>query len=76
MDFREATARLLATSIDLKAIGKAMHASHQYVRSMRSAPGSKGYRAPPAPEKWKRDLAGLARERIADLQRFLEDVEK
>lgn len=74
MTFKEATSRLTGMCITLADIARKTGKSDASIRRARLDPESAAYRTPPA--TWRAGLAGLARERAADLEAFAEQLEQ
>jgi hypothetical protein len=72
MDFRTA-AHILGRQITTADMAKAVGMSDHSVRQARLVEGAPGYRTPP--KEWEIALAQLARERIAELQAFVWELE-
>lgn len=74
MNFKDATARLTA-AVSLADLARETGLSHQKIRQARLSEDATGYRAPPAPEKWRPAVAKLARERAAELLRLADEAD-
>lgn len=71
MDFKKAT-DILTRRITADEIAEAAGVSISSIARARLDPSSSAYRSPP--ENWKPVLARLARQRIAELSRFVQDL--
>lgn len=72
MDFRTA-ANILGRQITTADMAKAVGMSNHSVRQARLIQGAAGYRTPP--KEWETALVRLARERIAELEAFVHQIE-
>ena len=73
IDFRSA-ANILGAQISTADMAAALGVSPHSVRQARLLEGAPGYRTPP--RGWNRALAVLARERVAELERLIRDLDE
>ncbi|MBW3569497.1 MAG: hypothetical protein KY467_00185 [Gemmatimonadetes bacterium] len=73
MDFKTATDRLSAAKITADDIAEACGVVRNSIARARLEPSSPAYRSPPS--NWRPALASLARERIEELRRFVQEIE-
>jgi hypothetical protein len=73
MDFKTATDRLSAAKITADDIAEACGVVRNSIARARLDPSSPAYRSPPP--NWKTALVQLARERIAELNGVLQQLE-
>lgn len=73
MDFKEAT-NILTRRITADEIADAAGVSISSIARARLEPSSSAYRSPP--ENWKPVLARLARERMRELDAFVEELSR
>ena len=74
MDFKTATDRLSAAKITADDIAEAFGVVRNTIARARLDPSSPAYRSPP--ENWRPVLARLARERMQQLAKFAEEMER
>ena len=73
MDFKTATDRLSAAKITADDIAEAFGVVRNTIARARLDPSSPAYRSPP--ENWEPVLVRLARERIMELSKLVEELE-
>jgi hypothetical protein len=74
MDFKTATDRLSAAKITADDIASVFGVVRNTIARARLDPSSPAYRSPP--ENWQPVLARLARERIRELSKIADEIER
>ena len=73
VDFRTATSRVMALGVPAREIAAALGLQPNTVRVMRLDPSSPNRRSPPA--DWRAAVAGLVRDRSAELTKLAAELE-